>query len=85
MAASRPALHAGPVFTCVQVVLIYAQDRLVEQDSKTTEQWDEETLITYPMLLERLDICKQFLLPARRRPHKHKIIGMTRQAEWHPW
>lgn len=37
----------------------------------------EETLITYPVALDRLDIYTQFLLPAGIRPKRHKTIETT--------
>src|SRR5450830_1641212 len=43
----------------------------------TPEQLMEETLITYPVPIERLDIFNMFLLPANCSPRKHKTIETT--------
>ena len=37
----------------------------------------KETLMTYPVPIERQDIYKQFLLPAVITPKKHKTIETT--------
>jgi len=36
-----------------------------------------ETLVTYPVSIERLDIYSQFLLPAGLAPRRHKEIETT--------
>src|SRR6185436_1974820 len=36
-----------------------------------------ETLITYPVEIERLDVYSQFLLPAGAVPKRHKVIETT--------
>jgi LysR family transcriptional regulator for metE and metH len=41
------------------------------------EQLNEETLITYPVPVERLDIYNMFLLPASMAPRQHKTIETT--------
>jgi LysR family transcriptional regulator for metE and metH len=38
---------------------------------------EQETLITYPVELERLDVYSQFLLPAGAVPRRHKVIETT--------
>ena len=43
----------------------------------TPEQLSGETLITYPVPIERLDIYNQFLLPAGCQPKRHKTIETT--------
>lgn len=41
------------------------------------QQLARETLITYPITPDRLDIYTQFLLPAGIRPKRHKTIETT--------
>jgi LysR family transcriptional regulator for metE and metH len=41
------------------------------------EQLSNETLITYPVEMDRLDIYNQFLQPAGISPHVHKPIETT--------
>ncbi len=40
-------------------------------------QLAEETLLSYPVAIDRLDIYTQFLLPAGIRPKRHKPIETT--------
>jgi LysR family transcriptional regulator for metE and metH len=41
------------------------------------EQLTDETLITYPVDIERLDVYTQFLMPAGISPRRHKGIETT--------
>jgi len=47
------------------------------QEEVRPEQLNQETLITYPVPIERLDIYNMFLLPANVAPRKHKTIETT--------
>ena len=73
----RQALHFEAVFAYEQVLVVHGAHRLAGQDHVTPQQLAEETLITYPVPLDRLDIYNQFLLPARCAPRKHKTIETT--------
>jgi LysR family transcriptional regulator for metE and metH len=65
------------VFGYEQVLVVHDQHRWAEQDEVRPEQLAEETLITYPVPLDRLDIYNMFLLPANCAPRKHKTIETT--------
>lgn len=73
----RQQLHFEPVFDYEQVLVVSSKHRWADVVEITPEQLAEETLITYPVEIERLDVYNQFLLPARCTPRKHKTIETT--------
>ena len=73
----KPGLRFEPVFDYEQVLVVSRQHRLVGLPIITTKQLIEETLITYPVETERLDIYNQFLIPAGCMPKKHQTIETT--------
>lgn len=73
----RAGLRFEPVFDYEQVLVVAAGHRLAGRRYVTPQDLAEETLITYPVALERLDIFNQFLLPAACAPRKHKVIETT--------
>lgn len=73
----RPGLHFEPVFDYEQVLVVAGNHPLAGQDWIRPEQLATETLITYPVSVERLDVYTQFLLPAGVTPLKHKIMETT--------
>ncbi len=73
----KPGLRFEPVFDYEQVLVVGSQHRLAGQAHVTPKQLAGETLITYPVEIERLDIYQQFLLPAGCAPKKHKTIETT--------
>jgi LysR family transcriptional regulator for metE and metH len=73
----KPGLRFEPVFDYEQVLVVHKDHPWTAQDEVAPEQLNEETLITYPVPLERLDIYNMFLLPANCAPRKHKTIETT--------
>jgi LysR family transcriptional regulator for metE and metH len=73
----RPGLRFEPVFDYEQVLVVGSAHPLAKLDFVTPQQLAEETLITYPVTIERLDIYNQFFLPAGCTPRKHKVIETT--------
>ena len=73
----KPGLHYEPVFDYEQVLVVHRDHRWAGQEEVQPEQLAEETLITYPVPLERLDIYQMFLLPAKVAPRRHKTIETT--------
>jgi LysR family transcriptional regulator for metE and metH len=73
----RPGLWFEPVFDYEQVLVVGNGHPLAGQAQLTPDQLSGETLITYPVPLERLDIYTQFLLPAGCYPKRHKTIETT--------
>lgn len=73
----KPDLKFEPVFDYEQVLVVHNQHRWAELEEVTPEQLAEETLITYPVPIDRLDIYNLFLLPANCLPKKHKTIETT--------
>ncbi len=76
-----PVLHPGlrfePVFGYEQVLVVHEAHPWAAQDVVRPEQLAEETLITYPVPLDRLDIYNLFLAPANCVPGRHKSIETT--------
>ncbi len=73
----KPGLRFEPVFDYEQVLVVGAQHRFAGADYILPRQLADETLITYPVEIERLDIYQQFLLPAGCSPKQHKTIETT--------
>lgn len=73
----KPGLHFEPVFDYEQVLVVSRQHRLATHAYVVPKQLSEETLITYPVEIERLDIYTQFLAPAGYVPKQHKTIETT--------
>lgn len=66
-----------PVFDYEQVLVVRRGHRLAGRESVQPDDLAEETLITYPVPVERLDIFNAFLLPAQRQVVEHKTIETT--------
>ncbi len=73
----KTGLRFVPVFDYEQVLVVGPHHPLRKANFVTPEQLAEETLITYPVEVERLDIFAQFLLPAGITPKRHKLIETT--------
>ena len=73
----KPGLHFEPVFDYEQVLVVDTQHPLAQQAYAKPAQLTGETLITYPVSPERLDIYTQFLMPAGISPRRHKTIETT--------
>ncbi len=73
----RPGLRFVPVFDYEQVLVVPKKHALAKRDYVTPKDLSDETLITYPVAVERLDIFTQFLVPAGVAPRRHKVIETT--------
>ncbi|WP_429499350.1 LysR substrate-binding domain-containing protein [Robbsia andropogonis] len=73
----RPGLRFEPVFDYEQVLVVADTHRLAGVDHIEPEALRDETLITYTVETDRLDIYNQFLRPAGITPHRHKTIETT--------
>ncbi|NLP59602.1 LysR family transcriptional regulator [Paraburkholderia sacchari] len=74
---NRPGLRFEPVFDYEQVLVVADNHRLARERYVKPEQLVNETLITYPVETDRLDIYNQFLRPASIVPRRHKTIETT--------
>ncbi len=73
----RPGLEYRPVFN-YELVLAVANDHpLARKRQVTPSDMARETLITYPVARERLDIYTQFLVPAHALPRRHRTVETT--------
>jgi LysR family transcriptional regulator, regulator for metE and metH len=73
----RKGLHFEPVFEYEQVLVVSKRHALASRKFVLPLDLEAETLITYPVEVERLDVFSQFLLPANVRPRRHKVIETT--------
>jgi len=73
----KPGLLFQPVFDYEQVLVVHHQHALAPLAYVRPEQLSSETLITYPVDIDRLDIYNQFLQPAGISPQVHKPIETT--------
>jgi len=73
----RKGLHFEPVFDYEQVLVVSESHPFATRAHVVPSELEHETLITYPVEIERLDIYSQFLLPAGIAPKRHKTIETT--------
>lgn len=73
----KTGLVFEPVFDYEQVLVVSRDHRLANAPHAQPDDLTKETLITYPVETERLDIFSQFLQPANCMPKTHKIIEAT--------
>jgi len=73
----RPGLVFEPVFDYEQVLVVAADHRLAGKLWAEAGDLERETLITYPVAIERLDVFNHLLVPANMRPARHKTIETT--------
>ena len=73
----RLSLHFEPVFDYEQVLVVGIKHRLAGADHVIPKQLTNETLISYPIPIERQDIYNHFLIPAGVTPRQHKVIETT--------
>lgn len=73
----RKGLHFEPVFDYEQVLVVGREHPFARRAYVVPAELEKETLITYPVEIERLDVYSQFLLPAGSVPRRHKVIETT--------
>lgn len=73
----KPGLSFEAIFDYEQVLVVGAEHRLRHADHAAPEDLTGETLITYPVTTDRLDIFSRFLTPAGVAPRQHKHIETT--------
>lgn len=66
-----------PLFSYQPMLALSRHHRLANQTYIEAEDLAQETLITYPVEIERLDIFNQFLIPAGVSPAKVRHADMT--------
>lgn len=73
----KAGLRFEPVFDYEQVLVVGARHPLKDSTYVTPEQLADETLITYPVETDRLDVYNLFLTPAAVTPRRHQTIETT--------
>ena len=66
-----------PVFDYEHVLVVSCEHPLAARRWVRPSDLEKETLLTYPVEIERLDIYSQFLIPAQCRPRQRKVIETT--------
>ncbi len=72
-----PKIEYIPVFDYEHRLVVSASHQLAKQEIVFPKQLSNETLFSYPVEPQRLDIFSQFLNPAKCSVKKHKIIETT--------
>lgn len=73
----KSGLVFEPVFDYEQVLVVGPQHPFRVAAFVEPAQLSLETLITYPVAIDRLDVYSQFLKPAGISPARHKLIEST--------
>jgi LysR family transcriptional regulator, regulator for metE and metH len=73
----RPGLEYKPVFDYELVLAVAETHPLARKKRVEPEDMASETLITYPVARERLDIYTRFLVPAHALPRRHRTVETT--------
>jgi LysR family transcriptional regulator for metE and metH len=73
----KQGLRFEPVFDYEQVLVVGREHPLRTARHVEPGQLADETLITYPVSVDRLDIYSRFLTPAGVIPKRHKLIETT--------
>jgi LysR family transcriptional regulator for metE and metH len=73
----KKGLSFEPVFDYEQVLVVGRQHPLAKRRFVVPADLEAETLITYPVEPERLDVFSQFLSPAGVAPRRHTTIETT--------
>jgi len=73
----KKGLRFLPVFDYEQVLVVGKDHPFARLPHVLPKQLEDETLITYPVEIERLDIYSRFLIPAQCSPRRHKVIETT--------
>lgn len=74
---TRPGLEYRPVFDYEMVLAVSENHPLVRKRRVDPADLAGETLITYPVARERLDIYTRFLVPANALPRRHRTVETT--------
>jgi LysR family transcriptional regulator for metE and metH len=73
----RKGLRFEPVFDYEQVLVVAKNHPFAHRKYVVPSELESQTLITYPVEIERLDVYSQFLLPAGCVPKRQKTIETT--------
>ncbi len=74
---TRKGIHFEAVFDYEQVLVVSQGNALAGKQWIAPQDLHEQVLFTYPVETGRLDIFKDFLIPASSSPRQHKVIEDT--------
>lgn len=66
-----------PVFDYELVLAVHEHHPLAAKPAAEPRDLSGETLITYPVEIERLDVFTSFLVPGNSRPRQHRTVETT--------
>lgn len=73
----HPELKYTPAFDYELVLAVAEGHPLAQRSRAAPADLANETLITYPVPRERLDIYTRFLVPGNALPHRHRTVETT--------
>ena len=73
----KPGLHFEPVFDYEQVLVVGPDHPLRGETHVVPRQLGDETLFTYPVPQDRLDVYTRFLAPAKTTVRRQKTVETT--------
>lgn len=73
----KTGIRFEPVFPYEQVLVVSRDNPLSDLPHVEPTHLADQSLYTYPVATERLDIYQQFLLPAQCSPRQHKTVEAT--------
>ncbi len=76
-AQKRPGVVFHPLFRYEVQALLARDHPLTARPWLTARDFARETLVTYPIPADRIDILREVLIPARIQPAKHRTTELT--------
>ena len=72
-----PGITFNPLFDYHPMFVAAAQNPLAAKTIITAEDFRDQTLITYPVTRDKLDVFTELLTPARVEPRAHRPVELT--------
>lgn len=76
-AKRRPAVTYHPLFRYEVCALMAKTHPLAAKARLTARDFAKETLVTYPIPPDRIDVMREVLIPARVQPAHHRVTELT--------
>lgn len=73
----KKGVSFSPVFDYEQVLVVGIDHKLANKAFVLPKDLSDQTLYTYPVDIERLDIYTEFLMPSNRSPKRRKEVEAT--------
>lgn len=76
-AIKRPGIVFHPLFRYEVAALLAKEHPLTKKSHLTAKDFASETLVTYPIPDDRIDVMREVLIPARINPAKRRTTELT--------